>query len=67
MSEARPTVDWVYRASGMNRAGLAHPSLRGADAAPTWLPRVCHGGDGDEVGDDVDGGEGGGAREPTAR
>ena len=43
---------------------MAHPCLRGADAAPTWLPRVCHGGEGDEVEGDVDGGEGGGALDP---
>ena len=44
----------------MGWAEVAHSRARGADAAPHGMPRR-HGG---EVAADVDGGEGGGAREP---
>ena len=49
---------WGPHVSGMAHGGPSPPSrlglawrtrARGADAAPTRLPRACHGGEGDEV------------------
>ena len=46
---------WTKSTEPLDRgwAGLAHPRMRGADAAPMWLTRARHGGYGAEVEGDM--------------
>ena len=67
MSVTRLTVDQVHRADQIRWGLRWRTRARGADSAHTWLTRTRHGGWSAEVDADVDGGECGGARIPTAR